>query len=74
MFFCKISLILACRTGYFGFNCNSRCNCEGDSYECDHVYGNCSTSCVFGWTGFNCSTGNLRKIRKHTLNEKCTIV
>ena len=74
MFFCKTSLILGCRNGYFGFNCDSLCNCEGDSYECDPVYGNCSTLCVFGWIGFNCSTGNLRKIHKHTSIEQFTVV
>jgi len=53
------AIVSACLSGHFGFNCVSPCHCDGPVNECNAMYGNCSTSCMFGWAGFNCSIGTI---------------
>lgn len=47
----------ACAGGYFGANCSRKCSphCKPDT--CRHADGLCT--CTAGWTGNNCSTGNV---------------
>lgn len=56
---CRLLLIqfLACNEGYFGTNCSRVCSPNCQHGHCRHTNGSC-TSCVKGWMGRNCTTGN----------------
>ena len=47
---CVELVCLACELGYYGWRCESVCNCVNG--ECDHVNGSCD--CSIGYTGKMC--------------------
>lgn len=50
---------LACRIGFYGYNCSYQCrsNCFIENL-CDRFTGYCTGGCKPGWTGQMCDQGN----------------
>uniref|UniRef100_A0A7N8XXP7 Delta-like protein n=1 Tax=Mastacembelus armatus TaxID=205130 RepID=A0A7N8XXP7_9TELE len=54
---------LSCDEHYYGFGCNKFCRPRDDffgHYECDH---NGNKTCLEGWSGPDCSTGEFRRFK-----------
>lgn len=52
---------LGCDEHYYGFGCNKFCRPRDDffgHYECDH---NGNKTCLEGWSGPDCNTGELSR-------------
>lgn len=59
---------LSCNEHYYGFGCNKFCRPRDDyfgHYECDH-HGN--RTCLEGWTGPDCNTGQFPDGRRISFN------
>ena len=53
LFFRFALVCIECDAGYYGRNCEEKCNCKRGS--CDRFNGTCY--CPAGWTGDDCSQG-----------------
>ncbi len=46
--------VTACTAGTYGVNCSGVCHCS-DNATCDHITGQCPSTCDDGWNGIDCS-------------------
>ncbi|PVD23539.1 hypothetical protein C0Q70_16811 [Pomacea canaliculata] len=45
---------LECKDGYFGNDCQKKCNCNGTNEICDKETGECESGCAKGFSGLDC--------------------
>lgn len=64
-------LLKGCPPGHYGLECESNCvgHCNG-SEGCNHTNGLCDNGCGDGWTGENCTRGEIFLFKESNLMDK----